>query len=1604
MRISDSQSEEELARITYTPKKGAKVRKAKFVKKALKVDATWRPQSGVSEEMPGMFSGVAGILPAIAKFAQVPGTIDRFSDTIRGALGKSTLDDALNVLTSLNENVEKLTSDGVKHEHSVSHDFGFLSSLEYLWNHKKTIGLWTALLVLICLLLRSASKSVIMVFSIVCSVLIYKYYGGEIRLHWRNFLSTFSDTMLEVADDGYIPPHYFDKFEPQAVDATPFVKGGLFLIFATGLADFCPLSVTSFFDSTWSKLKSFPSHFSSLENTFSFYGKVIQDMLNSFCEMIGVDKKFAFSTDLYPKATGLVQEVEEFVRETRANDHLLVTHAAQMCSVFETKITTMLLEYKQEQRFQGTAVLLREARSRLRQLATDLELRGAGKTSTRVPPIAYMFNGQPKLGKSYFMTALTIAALGQLYAGNPAALKQIRAGQDRDFWYSANLNVPHWEGYCGQLIVQVDDVGTQRDVAGVDPEKSELHKLMRMINDAVYPLPFANLELKGKVEFDSAVILCTTNVQDWQQFQSIAKPSAFCRRFQGWDVRVTPKYSAEFFDGDERWRGVMPIHQLEEVLASEGKTEDEIEYFIRNSMFLEFRKRITIRSTQVGYADDKVYTTLEVIQSLCDDIRVRETAKVRKANHRQGLIDQWIPQSGSCGCMLCCRKFQPVFGETDLAFAHQLFGISGDKDKISPFVMKGWTAVKEDDEKYGLSQLPCLVDLWATAETEGMSFLTVLEYFGMWLKRGWFINQRSLLFDFRVGKVRKLLESIAVGLSAGLIALGLFKFGSWMFSGKERPKTEREIHAGLDDKWIDGEPSNLQPQARDLNAREMLTSTIYRNTYLASDHIAKKFGYMTFVHDNIVAIPNHFIDRWKAHSCEDEWMFLERIGDGCGGQKIYVDISVLLDRRNHFYPFGEDGDLVFVLINSRVLPRQATMRHKVFDDLCKWRSNGDMIYPIVNKVDMSVTYMQARYCEISASYKSELDRDVHVRSGIKYRAPSKKGDCGLPVSLQDSNSRKKIFGIHVAGTGLYGAAIPITTKMIDDSLEFYGRTLGYFPIEAQASTDPCVILDRNVGWDDLAEIPEADRVPGKVNLGLVEPPKNPRMTVIRPSPLFKKIEGAPPQTKPARLTPFKRADGTVVDVEAKAEAKYHQTVGKWDFTLIDLCQSQWTDSFLNHPDFAVDDRVGRGQISFENAVAGFEGVEGFDGLKRGTSAGYPYCTNTVEGGKRDIFGSEGDYLFDTPGAIQVRQYVDEDIALAEQGIRGKHVSRMTMKDERRPMEKVDEGKTRAILGAPLESSIENRMEMGAFTHAMYNNRIKCGSCIGMNVFDEADLLVEHLGEECRIIAGDFSGFDGKLPYGLMIRFCDSMDQFYGDWGSPRWKARRVLMEDICNSRHVDSKGRVIEWVGSNSSGNTLTSYINSWCNLIMLRYATLLILGIKDPREAYKFLANIDDHVKFAVYGDDNLIAVKPSSPYFNKLAQAAYTSAFAEMGLEYTDENKGSGEIDQNRHIGDVSFLKRSFEATHPIKGRKYMMALAVSTCLEMIQWKKKKDFYDEDVKRNAVNALQELSQHPRSIFERWRGPILNACSENLGGFVPIPNTYETCQVAVMSRGNVYW
>lgn len=1576
--------------------------------------------------IPGSFENTSvpnlgpGIFDNLVKLCDLPNSIESLSTSINGFMASKSLTDAISTVNNLNLNLNEIAINGVRHDH---HSPSIEKGLKWLWENKATGGFYFLLLLLVCLLIKNCSKKMLFVLILIVSVIVYQYHSDDIKKMWQDLISRISGSLIEILDDGYIPPSYYENFEPQSFTVGPIIKGLMCMCFVGGMHDFKTSALTDFFEMSWLKVKNFPTRFDSLEKTFHFYSKMVQDTLNSFCELLGTDKKFAFATDLYPDCTLLVDKAERFLKDCRDDDHLLVSSAAQMCNTFETKITSAIIA-NPDPKFYPMRSILTETRVRLRNLASDLELRGAGKSSTRVPPIAYMFAGQPNLGKSYFMTALTFAALGKLYKNVPAALEQMRAGQDRDFWYSANLSIQHWEGYHGQLVVQIDDVGMQKDVAGVDPEKSELHKLIRMINDSVYPLPMANLELKGKVEFDSAVLLCTTNRTHWHDLHSITKPSAFARRFTGWDVSVCSRYSQAMTDGDDHWEGVMPIDDLRVVLEQEGKNEEEINDFIRDSMFLEFRKRVTIKSTGPGYVDSKIYNTHDVIDCLLADLAARDGKKQVKSDHRQSLIDKYVklePQARfeGCPCNLCNFKLYPVVGNDSehLFWLQDQFDMQMSiVDNLSPFVRQGWDSVTSDPVDLGSRDIPCFEEIYGRRGDRNCSMTQALFKYGEWLHKARYIESRGMLSQFRVARVKQFARAIGTAVAVGGSVLVCLKalevLLNWAVprkcrrSRKNKKNDDDDLEMGLFEDGSSFSDTNenfikfdLAPQSRDLNAKEIVASTTYRNTYYISDSDQECFGFVTFVHDCIMAIPQHYLHRFD-ESGGDYYVYLERLGDGQNCQRIYIDVRVLQDERNRIYPLGKDADLVFILIKSRVLPRQASLISKVFVKAGDWVNKGEIVMPLVRRTDRSVTFYSSRFDTNKGSYEIKKGGKVLNYDGIVYRVPTTVGDCGLPVAIQDSNSKRKLFGIHVAGSGnAIGLAVPITEEMILSAINEYSAN-GYSMITAQSGHDHCVFRNPSMAWEELEQIDPDERVEGKLNLGRVEPPKNAYSTNIRPSPMYKKVAGALPITKPARLRPFMNKEGVEIDPEANSMSKYSHGTPLWDLDLLDTCVDSFNDNYYNDPLFNVHPEVGRKPLDYETAVRGITGVDGFDGLKRSTSAGYPECTETCLGGKRDFFGTEGDYVFGSDREIEMRASVDAELALAKQNIRTKHACRVTLKDERRPKEKVDAGKTRSIFGAPLKHLIMSRMMFGAAIHAFQQNRIRNGMCIGLNVYTDADELVNYLGPDSKIIAGDFSSFDGYLPYFLMTRFTDTIDNFYNDKGSEDWNARQVIFEDICNSRHVDSKGRVVEWVGSNSSGNFFTSYLNSWCNCVALRYATVSILGLTG-KKARDFLMGINNHVKFATYGDDNLIAVQKNGPYYELLTQDAYTVAFARMGWTYTDENKSGGHVDQNRKIGDVSFLKRSFLKTHPLRGHKYMMALALPTILEMIQWKKKKDFYNDDVKRNCINALQELSQHERPIFDRWREPIMSAAFENMDGFIPFPNTYDSCQKAVISRGS---
>jgi hypothetical protein len=1567
--------------------------------------------------LPGMFSDPAKIVvdsvDAIGKSIKAVGDIPAGLETI-GALitqlmASESTRKALDDFGDASAALKKISEEGIKG--NVNHRIPLLDDLmDKILENKKTVGVIVCALFLVYLVYTRKNKKMLYFVLLLIGFYIFKYHGPDVKRIFLETVSNFGGTFVEVTKPSDLEEIFGDGYRPQSIQVESILTGCFKIMCLCGLSDFAPTAVVDYFDAFWSTAQRFPHRLNDVNKTFDFYVGLMQDMLNGFCKLLDIDHKFAFKADLYPEATALVQDCERFIQETESNEHLLVSNAAQTCEAFKTKIQQMLLENK-DPRFSSTANLLRDTRSRLRTLTSSLELRGAGKTATRVPPIAWMFSGQPKLGKSYFLTMLITAALGRLYKDVPEARRQMLAGQERDFWFSANLNSKHWEGYHGQLVVQVDDVGVQRDCSGMDPEVSELHKLIRMVNDAAYPLTMANLELKGKVEFDSAVLLCTTNKKEWNNMLSIENTaaSAFCRRFTGWDVSVKEKYSVPYFDGVDAWNVVMPIDDLREVLREEGRNEDEIEEFITTSAFLEFRKRKTIRMVSAGFDDEKVYSSMELVEELCKAIDNRNSTKVVKANHRKKLLDMFIdnpdttmrPQGKSeCMCNVCQENYSLQL--TDSYFHSLAFGKSNSDYNPLPFMVRGWNVAKNLRPAISdLSEVPCFVRI--LLESEGKYIETFTKY-GEWLRSAHdFVS--GGLSKFRRLCASKTLQTISSVVGVCTVAYGAYKLVNTLF-GSDGPKVPEDLNEedrfpnGVlawkieDMKWKrieDGDEIacvDLNAQNRDLNAKEVLVSTLNRNVYSFSDTVPNR-GYVTMVANCVMAVPQHYLLGWQKMDPDQE-IYLQR-ANKCSSQKFYLDMRTLCKESNHFYPLGKSADLVFILLDDRTMPIQPSLEEKTYRRVGDNRPSGRVLLPVLDGTHPEV--VSAPYASHAGSY---IDGGVELQAkGISYLYPTRDGFCGLPVVVEDTNtpSGKKIYGIHTAGNGRTGMSVPITGEMIERSLDHYA-SLKKNRVVMRAQINKSERLNKFEEIGDLTECGLEDLVEEKLTLGKVPKPSNPFTTVIRKSPLYRKIGGAEPKTRPASLRPFVK-EGDVIDPARDGMLKYSVTVPLWDLRKLDMCVSTYNSSVFNHPIYSVDERVGRSELSYETAVCGMPGVDGLDGIKRKTSAGYPYCMLVTRGGKKDFFGEDGDYEFGGEMELKLRQEVQDMITSAKSGKRGLNLCRVTLKDERR---KPGKG-ARLIMGSSVRHLIACRMLSGAFLQNLQLNRFLNGMAIGANVYKEADEIVRWLGEDSKYIAGDFSNFDGRLPYFLLARFADTQDAFYRDWGSDASVARMVLLEDVANSRHVDGEGRVVEWHGSNSSGNAYTSYINSWCNLMGLRMATLQILGLAGA-SARKFLMEIDSHVRFLVYGDDNIIAVQRGSPHFGVLTQQAYSEAFDSLGWVYTDEEKRRDVFVEGRTLGDISFLKRTFEKTHPDPSRRYMLALSLDTILEMPQWKKKRDFYDEDVKLNVCNALIELSAHPRGVFDDWSRKIIDA-SINYLEFTPFPLSYEECQQAFLERGS---
>ncbi len=139
----------------------------------------------------------------------------------------------------------------------------------------------------------------------------------------------------------------------------------------------------------------------------------------------------------------------------------------------------------------------------------------------RVEPVAILLHGKPGTGKSLATNMIGKCITTKMGVGNP---------------YSLPPDPKHFDGYCQQEVVIMDDVAQ-------NPDGEDLKLFCQMVSSTEFQVPMASLEEKG-MAFTSKYVLCSTNVQGDLKPPTVAEPAALKRRFfLDLDIIIDPAYS-----------------------------------------------------------------------------------------------------------------------------------------------------------------------------------------------------------------------------------------------------------------------------------------------------------------------------------------------------------------------------------------------------------------------------------------------------------------------------------------------------------------------------------------------------------------------------------------------------------------------------------------------------------------------------------------------------------------------------------------------------------------------------------------------------------------------------------------------------------------------------------------------------------------------------------------------------------------------------------------------------------------------------------------------------------------------------------------------------
>jgi hypothetical protein len=317
----------------------------------------------------------------------------------------------------------------------------------------------------------------------------------------------------------------------------------------------------------------------------------------------------------------------------------------------------------------------------------------------------------------------------------------------------------------------------------------------------------------------------------------------------------------------------------------------------------------------------------------------------------------------------------------------------------------------------------------------------------------------------------------------------------------------------------------------------------------------------------------------------------------------------------------------------------------------------------------------------------------------------------------------------------------------------------------------------------------------------------------------------------------------------------------------------------------------------EVAINGCPGLKYCDKMNRTSSAGAPYKRSK----RHYMFYVDETLSTDMDVTDEIKDSVQEIINTYQRGERAHAIFCGHLKDEPVTQEKRDGAKTRVFTASGIAYTLVVRMYLLSTIVFMQKNRFVYETGPGTVVQSlEWEAIREYLvahGED-RIVAGDYSKFDKRMPANVILAAFDIIIDLCTRAGYTHEEllvVRGIAYDTAFPT--VDFNGDLIEFYGSNPSGHPLTVIINGIANSLYMRYCYIVLRPLGCSTSFKK-------HVSLMTYGDDNIMGVSPDAPWFE---HTAIQKVLGDIDIGYTMADKEAQSVPYI-HISEANFLKRTW------------------------------------------------------------------------------------------------